>query len=420
MIFVKNTSRTPPIINTLTNMRKTFFTLLACLLLAACTGKAPEKGALILGEATGFDPQDSVLVFLMKYANGAGKTLVYDSVKDGKFSFRLDSLPSGIEYYMLIFTSTRNHCTAGIGPEIYLEPGTLVRIKGEGPRYANARIDSPVKDQKLRTNLRKLIPMEDWDRYADVTTHRQQMIDELRNRKDLTQEIADSLDALITKELADARASHDKIQQQVLDVFTAGKAGETGAYALGWIRDLAQTVANGKKEYREPVLRLYEKLTDEQKASADGIAILNYLNPVKTVSYGSAVPDYEYVDRNGQPVRISDFKGRWVLMDFWRKACGPCIESVPELGAVARELQEELVVVSISLDEKSTWLEASEAHGITWYDWNDPKGIFGSVRSFGLAGTPTFILVSPEGIIESMAFGYREGVLRSLVSCMRN
>ena len=191
-------------------MRKTFFTLLAGLLLAACTGKAPEKGALILGEATGFDPQDSVLVFLMKYANGAGKTLVYDSVKDGKFSFRLDSLPSGIEYYMLIFASTRNHCTAGIGPEIYLEPGTLVRIKGEGPRYANARIDSPVKDQKLRTNLRKLIPMEDWDRYADVTTHRQQMIDELRNRKDLTQEIADSLDALITKELADARASHDK------------------------------------------------------------------------------------------------------------------------------------------------------------------------------------------------------------------
>ena len=75
-------------------------------------------------------------------------------------------------------------------------------------------------------------------------------------------------------------------------------------------------------------------------------------------------------------------------MDFWRKACGPCIESVPELGAVARELQEELVVVSISLDEKSTWLEASEAHGITWYDWNDPKGIFGSVVPSGSRGRP--------------------------------
>nr|MCR5351438.1 TlpA family protein disulfide reductase [Bacteroidales bacterium] len=171
----------------------------------------------------------------------------------------------------------------------------------------------------------------------------------------------------------------------------------------------------GKKDYREGVVRAYERLTDEQKASWFGMMTQNYLNPVKTVSCGAPAPDYAYVDKEGKTVRISDFKGKWVLMDFWGSGCGPCLMAIPELAALSREMQDKLVVVSINLDRESVWKKVSKEHGITWTDWNDPKGASGGVRAYGTAGLPTFVMVSPDGVIKSIQVGYRTGSLREMV-----
>ena len=90
--------------------------------------------------------------------------------------------------------------------------------------------------------------------------------------------------------------------------------------------------------------------------------------------------------------------------------------AIPELAALSREMQDKLVVVSINLDRESVWKKVSKEHGITWTDWNDPKGASGGVRAYGTAGLPTFVLVSPEGTVDNIWTGYRKGVLRSLVS----
>nr|MCR5070361.1 hypothetical protein [Bacteroidales bacterium] len=66
-------------------MRKTFIALAAGLLLAACAGKAPERGALILGEATGFNPQDSIAVLLLKWSGPNGKVVQMDTLRGGQF-----------------------------------------------------------------------------------------------------------------------------------------------------------------------------------------------------------------------------------------------------------------------------------------------------------------------------------------------
>ena len=147
--------------------------------------------------------------------------------------------------------------------------------------------------------------------------------------------------------------------------------------------------------------------------------ILNFLSPIPTVSFGSSAPDYAYEDKDGNTVRISDFRGKWVLMDFWGSSCGPCIKAIPELGALSRELQDKLAVVSISVDKETAWKKASKEHGITWNDWHDPKGASGGVRAYGTAGLPTFVLVSPDGTVDNIWAGYRKGVLRSLVSGIR-
>ncbi len=397
-------------------MRKTFIALAAGLLLAACAEKAPERGALILGEASGFNPQDSVLALLFRFKGSFGRSFQKDTLQDGHFSFRLDSLDDDIDYYSLHFRRIeggRFGEILGYGPELYLAPGAVVRTQGEGRYYRNARIDSPVKDQKLRQRFMKKISLADWKAIQDNQFQHDQFIREVESRTDWTQAEVDSLKAKEKQELEEARAISKRISQQELKLL---ETEEIGAYALRRLYALARDVANGKKEYREGVIRAYERLTDEQKASTDGMETLNYLNPVQTVTYGSPAPDYAYVDKNGNTVRISDFRGKWVLLDFWGSGCGPCIMAIPELAALSREMQDKLVVVSINLDRESVWKKVSKEHGITWTDWNDPKGASGGVRAYGTAGLPTFVLVSPEGTVDNIWAGYRKGVLRSLVS----
>lgn len=399
-------------------MRISISSVCAALLLGACTGKVPENGALIQGQATGLDPEEMITAVLFQHEGGVGKGVQTDTLRNGHFSFRLDSLAEVDHYMISLFRPRQGYVDIiNYGPEIYLEPGAFVRIKGEGKHFRTARIDSPVKDQKLRQLFLKKMSQEDWNALDEIQAHRNLVVNEFYYGEDLTQEQKDSLRMEAQQDLDASHEINDRLSQQELKIL---ETEQIGTFALDRILSLARQVSLGKKEYREAVLRLYERLSNEQKTSRAGMETLNYLNPVKTVSSGSPVPSYEYFDKNGKSVRVSDFAGKWVLVDFWSSSCGPCIKSVPELGAVSNEFKEKLAVVSISLDSENPWKEASREHGIFWNDWNDPKGTSGSVRAFGTNGIPTFVIVSPEGIIVDIITGYSEGLLRNKVQIAMN
>ena len=399
-------------------MRISISAVCASLLMIACTGKVPENGAMIQGQATGLDPEEMITAVLFQHEGGVGKGIQTDTLRNGRFSFRLDSLAEADHYMIMLFRPRQGYVDViNYGPEIYLEPGAFVRIKGEGKHFRTARIDSPVKDQKLRQLFLKKMSQEDWNALDEIQAHRNLVVNELYYGEVLTKEQKDSLRVMAQQDLDASHEINDRLSQQELKIL---ETEQIGTFALDRILSLAHQVSLGKKEYREAVLRLYERLSNEQKTSRAGMETLNYLNPVKTVSSGSPVPSYEYFDKNGKSVRISDFAGKWVLVDFWSSGCGPCIESIPELGAVSNEFKEKLAVVSISLDSENPWKEASREHGIFWNDWNDPKGTSGSVRAFGTNGIPTFVIVSPEGIIVDIITGYSEGLLRNKVQIAMN
>ena len=387
-------------------------------LLVSCAKKAPQKGALIFGQASGLDSKDTITAELFQTEGGVGKGIQTDTLRNGRFVFRLDSLAEA-DYYRVSLLRPRESFDDVIndGPEIYLEPGTVVRIKGEGKHFRTARIDSPVKDQKLRQRFLNKMSQEDWDALDDIQAHRQRVINELYYGDGLSQEQKDSLRKVAQQDLEISSEINDRLLQQELKLL---ETEEIGAFALHRINGLAYKVSLGKNEYREAALRLYNRLSDNQKTSRDGMETLNFLNPVKALTKGSSVPSYDYVDGNGKTVRISEFAGKWVLMDFWSIGCGPCVKSIPELSAISKEFPETLAVVSISLDKESLWREASKEHGIFWNDWSDPQGTSGSVRSYGNKGIPTFVLVSPEGIISNIIVGYSAERLRNEVNKAMN
>lgn len=393
-------------------MRKTFFALAAGLLLAACTGKAPENGALIEGNVLGCEQNDRYLAILFEYTGTSGRGVQEDTLQNGRFSFRLDSL--GGEHYSIALADIADgrFDILNDGPELYLEPGTVVRIQGEGVHFADARIASPSREQKLRERFLRMISLEDRHLRQDASARYKELRQEIRAGENLTAAQRDSLNELAEQVDAAYTEIGARISQQELEAL---EKVELGRYALNRLHGLALGVSIGKEVDREAVRRIYERLSDEQKASQEGREILGYIRVVEKVDVGSPIPDYEFLDLDGNARRLSEFQGQWLLLDFWQFGCAPCFYSVPELGEVCREFEGRLTVVSISLDDDVAWRKATEQHGIFWNNWRDPSGNGGVLQSYGTGAIPTFVLVSPDGIIRLIHVGYRTGTLHELV-----
>ena len=381
--------------------------------LSSCTKSVPVGGAVIEGKVTGFDKDDLIQAVLMRFDGQTGKGIVIDTIRNGHFAFRLDSLGEAKRYSVSFFRPHGKYADVlSHGPEIYLEKGVLVRIEGEGRYIYNAKIESPVKDQKLRQSFVKKMSLEDWKAWQDLNAHRYLAINELFYGEDVTEEKSDSLKRVMQEDLDALNEISERITERKIKLL---QTEDIGAFALEQLLRASQGVSYGMIDAREVLLGVYERLSDEQKATDEGMQTINFLNPAKKVQAGAPLPSYDYIDKDGRTVHLSDMKGKWILMDFWSRGCGPCIKAIPEIGALGEEHRDHLAVVSINVDKETVWKEASLSHGISWNDWNDPNGTSGSIRSFGTGGLPTFVLVSPEGIIEEITSGYGEGSLRRLL-----
>jgi peroxiredoxin len=164
---------------------------------------------------------------------------------------------------------------------------------------------------------------------------------------------------------------------------------------------------------RSEVESLYERVIQEfpkiryDRGPRDGVPVTlgevaeRRLFSLRKLTIGKEAPEIVGEDTEGKPMKLSDYRGKVVVLTFWATWCGPCMNQVPfERKLMERMKGKPFVLLGVNADPKKDGLEkAMKDAGIEWRSWFDgsPPGPIAS--RWDIRGFPQTFVIDADGVI---------------------
>ncbi len=302
--------------------------------------------------------------------------VVYDTleVKNGVAKMKLD--PAGPAQYIInppVMTMKQ--------PEFYASPNEKLEI--------TIKSFEPLDYEAKGTEL-----MEDLTTLQSITNPIQQEYLTLVNTSDSvseaqSKEIMDRYDGAIKKFVAD-HPNSPVVPFAILDL-----SGD----------DFKVIYDNLTPEAKKSILMPYAESYNKQVEDMQQDRASEEARKAEIASGTIPAPNFTLPDLDGKKVSLSDFRGKWVVLDFWGSWCGWCVKGFPALKEAYNKYGNKIVVIGIDCNEsEADWRNGVKEHQLPWlnvYNGND-KALY---EAYNIQGFPTKAIVNPEGMLVDLTTG---------------
>lgn len=330
---------------------------------------------------------DSTIIDLYIQQGSSGNRISSDTIINGQFEFTdtLGSQPSKMNIIMRDWENYIGRCELWVDHEV-------IEINGEGKYLSGWVVSGNNKElnalNHFKNQTRELTVIADSLYLLSINN---------RKDKDLYISIRKSVDSL-----------YQIIHRIEFGLIAKNPNSKSALEMLYNIANIDSTLSKSR------INEVYESLDTTYQNTLYGEGILTIIKDKPIPNIGDKMVDFVAYDTKEYNHRLSEFEGKYILLDFWALSCGSCIQAIPETRELYSKNKDVLTVVGVNMFTiEDSWREISKKDSITWINLSDGKGSFsGAAADYGIKGFPTYILINPEGIIIDKWIGYWPNVFK--------